>query len=552
MATYTTLRKGSKGSEVTNLQKALINAGYDVGSTGADGSYGAKTQAAVLKYQKDNGLKVDGIAGSQTLGSLYASNTDNNSTENNSNSTINGLDRETEDRAYNNSFDASDDVKQQKDKADSLMGDFEELASQKEIIDQNTKDAMNQKFEVSDEYKQAMELTQGLLDQLMSGKTSYTDQINDLMSQIMNREDFEYDVDKDTLFQNALASAMNSGRSAMQDTIGQASALTGGYGSTYATSAGNQAYNAFIEDAYDNLPEYYQMALEAYQMEGQEMYNQLNMLNNADATEYQRMYNSWDASFRNAQDIWNKDFSTWDAGVNQAFNSANIQLSEHSQLVDNAYKLWSSNMDVYESMYAKEYQTWQDQVTQAQQYAQIRNTDYWNDKNYKQTEYWNQQEQNHKNDSLAEQKRQFNYSIGDTNNDGKVDENELAALNKGSISTDDIEVDENGNITSVKGYNIAGTSSATTPSVSEFKTGDGKNFEVSIGDTSYKVQNGGKVTRDTSIANLQDPSKIKVYGNLIVYEGSQIYIKNGNDYYRVEGRATSKSGYNDLLMALTK
>jgi hypothetical protein len=48
---------------------------------------------------------------------------------------------------------------------------------------------------------------------------------------------------------------MNSGKSAMQDTIGQASALTGGYGSTYATSAGNQAYNAFIEDAYNNLPE---------------------------------------------------------------------------------------------------------------------------------------------------------------------------------------------------------------------------------------------------------------------------------------------------------
>ena len=40
--------------------------------------------------------------------------------------------------------------------------------------------------------------------------------------------------------------------------------MTGGYGSTYATTAGNQAYNAFIEDAYDNLPQYYQMAMEAY------------------------------------------------------------------------------------------------------------------------------------------------------------------------------------------------------------------------------------------------------------------------------------------------
>ena len=85
------------------------------------------------------------------------------------------------------------------------------------------------------------------------------------MTQIQNREDFEYDVDKDPLFQQALASAMNSGKTAMQDTIGQASALTGGYGSTYATSVGNQAYNAYIEDAYNNLPEYYNMALQAYQ-----------------------------------------------------------------------------------------------------------------------------------------------------------------------------------------------------------------------------------------------------------------------------------------------
>lgn len=62
---------GSSGSDVRELQNALIAAGYDVGSTGADGIYGAKTQAAVTRYQQDNGLAVDGIAGVQTKGSLY-------------------------------------------------------------------------------------------------------------------------------------------------------------------------------------------------------------------------------------------------------------------------------------------------------------------------------------------------------------------------------------------------------------------------------------------------------------------------------------------------
>ena len=66
------LKYGSSGSEVEKLQNALIDAGYDVGSTGADGVFGNNTAAAVKQYQKDNGLTVDGIAGKNTLGALYS------------------------------------------------------------------------------------------------------------------------------------------------------------------------------------------------------------------------------------------------------------------------------------------------------------------------------------------------------------------------------------------------------------------------------------------------------------------------------------------------
>ena len=64
MAQYS---RGSSGTEVEKLQNALIAAGYDVGSTKADGVYGKNTEAAVKAYQKDNGLTVDGIAGKNTL-----------------------------------------------------------------------------------------------------------------------------------------------------------------------------------------------------------------------------------------------------------------------------------------------------------------------------------------------------------------------------------------------------------------------------------------------------------------------------------------------------
>lgn len=68
MATYNKLSIGSSGEEVRKLQNALMSAGYDVGSSGADGKFGPSTSAAVKKYQKDMGLSVDGVAGKNTQG----------------------------------------------------------------------------------------------------------------------------------------------------------------------------------------------------------------------------------------------------------------------------------------------------------------------------------------------------------------------------------------------------------------------------------------------------------------------------------------------------
>lgn len=58
-------KKGSTGNEVIQIQKKLKYWGYYDGDV--DGIYGSKTKAAVEKFQRKNGLKVDGIAGSNTL-----------------------------------------------------------------------------------------------------------------------------------------------------------------------------------------------------------------------------------------------------------------------------------------------------------------------------------------------------------------------------------------------------------------------------------------------------------------------------------------------------
>ena len=66
-----TLRKGSKGAAVSQLQTALKELGFY--TMKVDGKYGKGTVAAVKAFQRKNGLHADGIAGPKTLGKLYGS-----------------------------------------------------------------------------------------------------------------------------------------------------------------------------------------------------------------------------------------------------------------------------------------------------------------------------------------------------------------------------------------------------------------------------------------------------------------------------------------------
>ena len=70
--THKTIKKGSTGPDVVECQQDLILLGYDVGRTGADGIYGQKTEDAVKAFQKDHGLKADGICGPKTWEALDA------------------------------------------------------------------------------------------------------------------------------------------------------------------------------------------------------------------------------------------------------------------------------------------------------------------------------------------------------------------------------------------------------------------------------------------------------------------------------------------------
>ena len=129
---------------------------------------------------------------------------------------------------------------------------------------------------------------------LPNAKTNYTytpqydTQINELFNKLLNRESFSYDTETDPLYKLYREQYINQGRLAMQDTMGQAAALTGGYGSSYSQAVGQQQYDAYLQKLNSVVPELYQLAYSRYQDEGDELKDQYNMYMAKDALDYDR------------------------------------------------------------------------------------------------------------------------------------------------------------------------------------------------------------------------------------------------------------------------
>lgn len=84
---------------------------------------------------------------------------------------------------------------------------------------------------------------------------------------LLDREPFSYDPGTDPLYRTAKDQYLRLGRRAMEDTLGRAAALSGGYASSYAQTQGEQAYADRIARLTELLPDYYDRARSAYDRE---------------------------------------------------------------------------------------------------------------------------------------------------------------------------------------------------------------------------------------------------------------------------------------------
>lgn len=193
----------------------------------------------------------------------------------------------------------------------------------------------------------AVSQAQKYLSDVVAGKpgayqSSYKQQLDDLYSRVMNRPKFQYNLGEDMLYQQYKDQYNLLGQQAMMDTTAQAAALTGGYGNSYAATAGNQAYQAYLQQLNNMVPDLYAMAMNQYSQEGQDLMNQYGMAadaENQDYSRYQQDYNNWLAEREAANaDYWNQ--------YNADYGQYADQMDYWTQMAAQENAQWNADRDM--------------------------------------------------------------------------------------------------------------------------------------------------------------------------------------------------------------
>ena len=283
-STYTMVAYGSQGGAVKQLQSELNKRGYQLDE---DGVFGKKTKAAVRDYQKKNGLTmVDGIAGDETWGSLLP---------------------------------APTAAEQQ-----AAAAAAEEAARPEARVTESTARKLaelEKGYQPSEDVAAARAYRDSVAAMQPGGYSSgFEEQLQALYDQIAGRESFSYDPEEDETYRRYARLYAAQGAAAMEDTMGQAASLTGGYGSSYAQAAGQQAYDRYLGELAALVPELRQAALAEYRQEGQALTDRYNMLNQQEKAAYDRWQDTvaqWQRALSEAQSSYD-DVSAQDEKAYQA------------------------------------------------------------------------------------------------------------------------------------------------------------------------------------------------------------------------------------------
>ena len=165
----------------------------------------------------------------------------------------------------------------------------------------------------------------------------------------MNRPDFQYDANGDALYRHYKDQYTELGKRAMQDTMGQASTLTGGYGSSYAQSVGQQAYQSYLSKADDVIPTLYQLAYDRYRDKGDRLYKTYQSWSQLEqqAAQQEQWEREYELEERKRQDA-NREFQLEQERKNSQTQTSQTQTAAYHKLGQNNQSRSGSGMSVDE------------------------------------------------------------------------------------------------------------------------------------------------------------------------------------------------------------
>lgn len=274
-------------------------------------------------------------------------------------------------------------------------------------------------------------------------QSSYADQIQGLLKDYENTKDFQYDFNADPLYQLYKDQYIQNGKMAMMDTMANASALTGGYGSSYASSAGNQAYQASLGELNSVIPDLYDRAYARYRDDKSDKLQHMQVLQSLDEADYQKYqdtlsdyYNTLNYLQNQAQYLsesdynryldkleqWQYELEYYTGRVDAAQQQSNWQSEHNHQVAQDALaqRNWQNQFDYQKEQDALAQSNWQqefdygkeqDALAQKNWQAQFdynKEQDALAQQNW-QTEFDYQKQQDNRSQSNWE--RQFNHQV---------------------------------------------------------------------------------------------------------------------------------------------
>ena len=255
--------------------------------------------------------------------------------------------------------------------------------------DKNRKDLETQKpgeftydsYAESDAVKQAKANYQQYLSQKPGAyQSAWQTQLDDTLNKILNREKFSYDLNGDALYQQYKDQYTLQGQQAMMDTMGQAAAMTGGYGNSYAQTVGQQTYQGYLQQLNDKVPELYQLALDKYNQEGQDLYNQYGLYADRDAQDYGRHRDAVSDYYTELSRLTDEARYQGEQDYNKYMDAYNMAYGQHRDSVSD----WQTALNRADSEF------WNQYTTDYGQYSDNRGLSYQQNRDSVADDQWNQ------------------------------------------------------------------------------------------------------------------------------------------------------------------